>query len=260
MYTLLGVIGRAVGYGILGGLVGTPLGIFFDFLVGLIMGQGGIRSEGVIIGAALGAVTGVILSDPTEEWCEFLDYLFGPSQVQRPSAGAEAPPKAVQPAAASPPTTVPAMAVERATRDRKPVVLFLCTGNSARSQMAEAFLKKYAGDRLEVYSAGMVPKGIHPLTARVMTEIGLDISGQQSKGLRQFLGRLPVHYAIIVCRNVEPGCPTLWAGALNRLEWPFDDPAADGENDEARLHRFRAVRDQIEEQVKHWLAEAPLAC
>ena len=138
---------------------------------------------------------------------------------------------------------------------RKPVVLFLCVGNSARSQMAEAILRQYAGDRFEIHSAGLRPRDIHPLTARVLAEAGLDISGQQSKGLRQFLGKLTVHVVITVCAAEEEDCPTLWPGARARLAWPFPDPAAATGTAEERLAAFRAVRDQVDARIRDWLGE-----
>jgi arsenate reductase len=138
--------------------------------------------------------------------------------------------------------------------DRKPVVLFLCVGNSARSQMAEAFLKRYAGGRFEVYSAGMRPRPVHPLAVRVMAEAGIDISGQQPKALRQYLGWQTVHLAITVCAAAEEDCPTNWPGALSRLSWPFPDPAAAEGTEEERLETFRAVRDQVETKIKTWLS------
>jgi protein-tyrosine-phosphatase len=104
---------------------------------------------------------------------------------------------------------------------RKPVVLFLCTGNSARSQMAEAFLKKYASDRFEVLSAGMDPVGIHPLTIRVMNEVGIDMSGQYSKGVSQFLGKQVVHCAIFVCDRAEKSCPTSGRGSSTGSPGPL---------------------------------------
>lgn len=140
---------------------------------------------------------------------------------------------------------------------RKQVVLFLCTGNSVRSQMAEAFLAKYAGDRFDVISAGLEPVGIHPLTVNVMEEIGFDLSGQCAKGVSQFLGKLSVHFAIFVCEQAEARCPTLWPWALKRLSWPFEDPAALQGTEEQRLHRFRQVRDQIRDKINTWLKEFP---
>lgn len=134
-------------------------------------------------------------------------------------------------------------------------VLILCTGNSARSQMAEALLRRHAGDKFNAYSAGTDPKGINPLTVKVMQEIGLDLSGQHSKHLREYLGKLPVHILITVCAAAELKCPAVWPGVLQRMHWPFDDPAAVNGSEEQKLARFRAVRDQIEERIKRWLSE-----
>ena len=134
----------------------------------------------------------------------------------------------------------------------KPRVLFLCTGNSARSQMAEAFLKKYAGDRFEVHSAGLDPKGINPYTRKVMEEIGVDISDQYSKGLGEFLGKMRIAYLITVCDNAEKKCPTL-PGVSFRLYWPFDDPASLEGTEDEKLARFREVRDQVDKRIKSWL-------
>ncbi|MFA4901899.1 MAG: arsenate reductase ArsC [Desulfobaccales bacterium] len=137
----------------------------------------------------------------------------------------------------------------------KPTVLFLCTGNTARSQMAEAFLKKYGGDRFEVLSAGYEPKEINPYTKQVMAEAGIDISHQHAKSVKEFLGKIDIRYLIIVCEQAEKTCPKVFPGVLVRLFWPFDDPAAAGGSKEEKLAKFREVRDQIEEQVKSWLSK-----
>jgi arsenate reductase len=137
----------------------------------------------------------------------------------------------------------------------KPAVLFLCTGNSARSQMAEAFLRREAGDYFDVYSAGTEPKGINPLIVQVMNEIGYDLSDHRSKGVGEYLGKLAVRYLIIVCSDAEKKCPTVWPGVLQRLVWLFDDPAAFEGDEEERLEKFRELRDQIHERVKSWLEE-----
>ncbi len=135
-------------------------------------------------------------------------------------------------------------------------VLFLCTGNSARSQMAEALLRQLASDRFEVYSAGLEPKGVHPLTRQVLAEIGIDSRDQTSKDLAQFLGRVHFGYVITVCANAEARCP-IFPGVGVRLHWPFDDPAAAEGSNEERLAVFRRVRDEIEAQVRTWLATNP---
>jgi arsenate reductase len=138
----------------------------------------------------------------------------------------------------------------------KPRVLFLCTGNSARSQMAEAFLRRSAGDRFEVYSAGLEPKGIHPYTRQVLAEVGIDISDQTSKDLSQFLGRVHFGYLITVCSNAEARCP-VFPGVSVRLHWPFDDPAAVEGSEAERLACFRRVRDEIKARIEAWLATNP---
>lgn len=138
--------------------------------------------------------------------------------------------------------------------NQKQRILFLCTGNSARSQMAEAFLRHYAGDRFEAYSAGLEPKGIHPLTLQVMEEIGYPMTGQASKGVNIYLGKTLFQYLITVCDQAEQNCPTMWPGVNQRLHWSFEDPAAYDGSEEDKLMKFRAVRDQIEQKIKEWVA------
>jgi arsenate reductase (thioredoxin) len=139
--------------------------------------------------------------------------------------------------------------------DQKKRVLFLCTGNSARSQMAEAFLRRYGSDRFEAYSAGLEPKPINPLTFQVMAEIGFDLSGQSSKGVQEFLGKVFIHELITVCDQAEKNCPTTWPGVTRRMHWSFEDPAAFEGSPEEKLAKFRQVRDQIQKKVQEWLAE-----
>jgi arsenate reductase len=137
----------------------------------------------------------------------------------------------------------------------KTKVLFLCTGNSARSQMAEALLKKYAGDKYDVYSAGLEPQGINPYTERVMQEIGISIAGQYSKNVREYMGKLNFGYLITVCSDAEEKCPATFPGISHRLHWSSEDPAAFTGSDEEKLQKFRDVRDQIDQQIKNWPAE-----
>jgi arsenate reductase len=134
-------------------------------------------------------------------------------------------------------------------------VLFLCTGNSARSQMAEAFLRKYGSEKFEAHSAGLEPKELHPLTIQVMSEIGIDVSGQRSKGVDEYLGRLLFQHLITVCDDADKNCPTSWPGISNRMHWSFEDPAAFDGSVEAKLAKFRQIRDQIEKRIRDWLAE-----
>jgi arsenate reductase len=132
-------------------------------------------------------------------------------------------------------------------------VLFLCTGNSARSQMAEAFLRTLGGDRFESCSAGLHATGIHPLTERVMAERGIDIGGQRSKDLSEYLGRVNFGMLITVCDRATEECP-IFPGVATRLHWPLDDPVAVGGSDEERLEAFRRIRDEIERHVRELLA------
>ena len=134
-------------------------------------------------------------------------------------------------------------------------VLFLCTGNSARSQMAEAFLRKYGGDRFEAHSAGLEPKGLNPLTVQVMSEVDIDVSGQTSKGVDVYLGKMLFQCLITVCDDADKNCPTTWPGVNNRMHWSFQDPAAFQGTNEEKLAKFREVRDLIEQKVKSWAAE-----
>ena len=129
-------------------------------------------------------------------------------------------------------------------------VLFLCTTNSARSQMAEAFLRSYAGDRFEAYSAGIEPKEIHPLTKKVMDEIGIDISGQYSKSLKDYMGKIHFGYLITVCDEADKKCPTTFPGMGQRLRWSLEDPAQFVGTEEQKLNKFREIRDQIKKRVK----------
>lgn len=133
-------------------------------------------------------------------------------------------------------------------------VLFLCTGNSARSQMAEALLRKYAGDHFEVYSAGLEPKGLNPYTIKVLEEIGVDTSQHYSKTLDTFMGKVHFGYLITVCSNAEENCP-VFPGMGVRMHWPFEDPAAFVGSEEETLQKFREVRDQIDARVRAWLEE-----
>jgi arsenate reductase len=135
----------------------------------------------------------------------------------------------------------------------KPLVLILCTGNSCRSQMAEAFLRKYAGMKYQVASAGTEPQPhVHPLAVRVMSEAGLDISAQRPKDLREFFGRAPVRHLILVCDRANAACPAGWPGPHTRQHLPFDDPAHFSGAPEQILAEFRRVRDQIDAAMKSW--------
>ena len=134
-------------------------------------------------------------------------------------------------------------------------VLFLCSGNSARSQMAEGYLRQLAGDRFEVESAGIEPKGVNPLAVAVMREVGIDISGQQSKTAGSLLKR-SFRYVVTVCDNAHERCP-IFPGAVKRLHWPLDDPAAATGTEAERLAVFRRVRGEIAERIQAFLRDNP---
>ena len=127
-------------------------------------------------------------------------------------------------------------------------VLILCTGNSARSQMAEGLLRQMAGDVYEVASAGVSPSRVRPEAIEAMREIGIDISDHRSKSVEEFTGQ-PIDYVITVCDNAREHCP-VFPGGGQKIHWSFDDPAAAEGNESARLAVFRRVRDEIGEHLK----------
>jgi len=131
-------------------------------------------------------------------------------------------------------------------------VLILCTGNSARSQMAEGLLRHDAGDRFEVASAGVEPSHVRPHAIEVMREVGIDISNHRSKSVNEFTGE-DFDYVITVCDNANERCP-LFPGNTRRIHWSFDDPAeAEGEEPE-KLAVFRRVRDEIRDRLRAFAA------
>jgi arsenate reductase len=121
--------------------------------------------------------------------------------------------------------------------------------------MAEAFLRKYGGDRFDAYSAGLEPKGINPYTERVMEEIGISLSDQYSKHVKEYMGKLHFGYLVTVCNEAEKSCPTVFPGIGQRLHWSFEDPAMLEGSDDEKLAKFREVRDKIEKRIKAWLTE-----
>jgi len=134
-------------------------------------------------------------------------------------------------------------------------VLILCTGNSARSQMAEGFWNKYGADTWEAQSAGSSPAGyVHLLAIKAMAEVGIDISGGHSKSIDEVFGQA-FDLVVTVCDNAKESCPVL-PGAKERLHWPFDDPAAAKGGDAEKLWAFRRVRDEIAAAIQAYLLEA----
>ena len=131
-------------------------------------------------------------------------------------------------------------------------VLFLCTGNTARSQLAEALLRLHAADRFEITSAGLEPGELNPYTVRVLEERGISTEGMHAKGSTPMLGRRTFYYLITVCSKAEENCP-IFPGVSVRLAWSFEDPAAFVGDDGATLDKFREVRDAIEQKILGWL-------
>ena len=137
------------------------------------------------------------------------------------------------------------------TNDR-PRVLFLCTHNSARSQMAEGLLRAAAGERYEVDSAGTEATAVRPEAIAAMREVGIDISGQASKTLERFLGE-PIDWLITVCDQAREACPVL-PGVAQQLHWSVEDPAAVQGDDQRRMAAFRAARDDLSSHIRGFLA------
>ena len=133
-------------------------------------------------------------------------------------------------------------------------VLILCTGNSARSQMAEGLLRHDGGDSFVVESAGLEPSFVRPEAIKAMHEIGIDISGQHSKSLDKFIGQ-PFEYVITVCDNANQHCP-IFPGATQRIHWSVEDPAAVGGTEETRLEAFRAARDDLRSRLSKFIEAA----
>lgn len=127
-------------------------------------------------------------------------------------------------------------------------VLILCTGNSARSQMAEGLLRHDAGEGFEVASAGVAPSHVRPEAIQVMNEVGIDISGHRSKSVDEFTGQ-DFDYVITVCDNANEQCP-IFPGKTERIHWSFEDPAVVQGDEETRLATFRRVRDEIRVRLR----------
>src|SRR3954465_11660556 len=135
---------------------------------------------------------------------------------------------------------------------KKPVrLLILCTGNSARSQMAEGLLSEMGGDRFEVASAGVAPSFVRHEAIAVMREVNIDISGHKSKSVDEFINQ-EFDYVITVCDNANEQCP-IFPGNARRIHWSFDDPAAAKGDEEQRLAAFRRVRDEIRQRLQLFL-------
>ncbi len=126
-------------------------------------------------------------------------------------------------------------------------ILFLCTGNSARSQMAEGLLRHAGGANFEVFSAGISAKGVHPLAIEAMKEIGIDITGQRSKDVRE-LTDTPMQFVVTVCSNAKEQCP-IFPASVKRFHWDLQDPAAVAGSRDEKLKAFREIRDELRARI-----------
>lgn len=133
----------------------------------------------------------------------------------------------------------------------KPKVLFLCTGNSCRSQMGEGLLRHMAGDRFEVFSAGVEPSRIHPMSILVMDELGIDIRGQSSDDVNDYLDS-GIDIVISVCDHAAQTCPT-FPGDVERIHWSLKDPFHGWDVDESKLPDYRATRDDLKTRIQEFL-------
>jgi arsenate reductase (thioredoxin) len=133
-------------------------------------------------------------------------------------------------------------------------ILVLCTGNSARSQMAEGLFRCQGQGEYEVHSAGTHPSSVRPEAIAVMKELGIDISGHRSKSVAEFTGQ-PFDYVVTVCDNARKSCPVFPAGT-KRLHWSLEDPAAVSGTESERLAAFRRIRDQLQHKIQQFAAEA----
>jgi len=133
----------------------------------------------------------------------------------------------------------------------KSKVIFICTGNSARSQMAEGLLRALAGDHFDVFSAGTQPKGgILPEVREAMREVGIDISSQRPKSVMEYMSGFNFDNVITVCADAEENCPTVFLNMGTHDHWPFDDPAKFIGNEEQRLEQTQRVRERIEDHLR----------
>jgi arsenate reductase len=135
----------------------------------------------------------------------------------------------------------------------KKKVLFLCTGNSCRSQMSEGWLRRLAGDQFDVVSAGTHPVGLNPYAVAAMQEVGIDISNHVSERVDPYLGQ-EFDYVITVCDRAQENCP-IFPGASKMLHWSFEDPAKAKGTYEQQMIVFKNIRDEIEEQIRRFITE-----
>ncbi|MEM6332119.1 MAG: arsenate reductase ArsC [Planctomycetota bacterium] len=136
---------------------------------------------------------------------------------------------------------------------RKPAVMFVCTHNSSRSQMAEGMLRHHAGDKFEVYSSGVEPGKLRDEAVAAMQDLGVDISSHRAEGIDAYMGKVDVDYLITVCSGAEQSCPAAWPGVKARFFWDLPDPSVAEGDFAARVARYIEVRDMIKTRMDAWL-------
>jgi len=140
---------------------------------------------------------------------------------------------------------------------QKQKILFICVHNSARSQMAEAFVEKYGGNRFEVESAGLEPGILNPVVVEVMREVGIDISNNKTKSVFELYKRNKLYdYVITVCDESDSSKCPVFPGKCRRFHWPFNDPSKFQGSKEEKIKQTREVRDEIEQKIKGWLVSS----
>ena len=133
----------------------------------------------------------------------------------------------------------------------KKKVIFICTGNSCRSQMAEGLLRAMAGDRFEIYSAGSHPSKVHPVAIKVMKEVGIDISTHTSDPIDKYLEH-GINYVITICDHAREVCP-VFPGKSKMMHWSIDDPFRSWKNDHEVIGRYRKTRDEIHDRLNKFI-------
>ncbi len=139
------------------------------------------------------------------------------------------------------------------TVHNKQKVLFVCTGNSCRSQMAEGMLRHYGKDKFEIFSAGLEHSHVHPLAIKTMAESGIDITNQYSKTVNEFLGE-DFSYVITVCDSAKEHCP-VFPGKYNAIHWSIEDPASAVGSESERMKDFRRVRQNIMKRINYFISD-----
>ena len=142
----------------------------------------------------------------------------------------------------------------RGMETQKTRVIFLCCHNAVTSQMAEAFVKHYVGDKFDVFSAGLKPENIHPMTAQVMQEIGINLSSHKAEPLRKYWGKTTFDYLITVCTKAEQEC-FIFPGVSHRLHWPIEHVVTSDQHVSADLEKFREIRNLVGKMARSWLKQ-----